>query len=60
MAEALKKLKDMSHGVTFEQIADTIGMTRMEVWRYLSLLNLVPEVQEMVSKDEKCATVAWF
>jgi len=29
-----------------------VGLSEPEIWRYLSLLNLTPEVQEMVSEDK--------
>jgi hypothetical protein len=54
IAKALKKLADMMGG-TSRKFADTvsarIGLDERSVWRYLSLLNLTPEVQEMVSKN---------
>jgi predicted transcriptional regulator len=50
VAKALKKLIDF--GCTVQQVADKIGLDRTNVWRYLSLLNLTPEVQEMVSEDK--------
>ena len=57
IAKALKKLYDMSqfHGEIkewVEQEGKKIGLSYVEVWRYLSLLNLTPEVQEMVSEDK--------
>ena len=52
VAKGLKQLKGMLTGLTFEQIAKKIGMTREMVWRYLSLLGLVPEVQKMVSENK--------
>jgi ParB family chromosome partitioning protein len=47
IAKALKKLADMMGG-TSRKFADTvsarIGLDERSVWRYLSLLNLTPEV----------------
>jgi ParB family chromosome partitioning protein len=61
VAKALKKLYDMMvHGepkLSIRQFAIEIGkqlgLSGSEVERYLSLLNLVPEVQEMVSARKK-------
>jgi heme oxygenase len=54
VAKALKKLYDMEgHGVPlqtwFKSKESEIGLEWREILRYLSLLNLTPEVQEMVS-----------
>jgi hypothetical protein len=38
-----------------EEISSTLGLSRQSVFKYLSLLNLVPEVQEMVSARKKPA-----
>jgi predicted DNA-binding transcriptional regulator AlpA len=50
----LKKLYDfiikekITSTLTVRELSQKIGMSEPEIWRYLSLLNLVPEVQEMV------------
>ena len=52
VAQALKKLADMMGGTSrkfAETVSAELGMTDRMVWNYLSLLNLAPEVQEMVS-----------
>jgi len=56
VAQALKKLADMMGGTSrkfAETVSAELGMTDRMVWNYLSLLNLTPEVQEMVSEDRK-------
>lgn len=60
IAHALKKDFDMLHGATpslsirqfSEQVGKQIGLDQATVWRYLSLLNLAPEVQDMISDDK--------
>jgi ParB family chromosome partitioning protein len=60
IAKALKKLYDIvCHGDTklslrkfAKQQSNKIGLEWREILRYLSLLNLTPEVQEMVSEDK--------
>jgi ParB family chromosome partitioning protein len=60
VAKALKKLYDFEcstvEHLSFREFArrieSKIGLKQTETWRYLSLLNLVPEVQEMVSEDK--------
>jgi hypothetical protein len=56
IAKALKKLYDMEgHGVPLQTWSKSkeseIGLSYKEILRYLSLLNLTPEVQEMVSEE---------
>ena len=68
IAKALKKLYDMRSAQPLdsskrthkeytirqfcEEISSTLGLSRQSVFNYLSLLNLTPEVQEMVSEDK--------
>jgi ParB family chromosome partitioning protein len=58
IAIALKKLYDfiikekITSTFTVRELSQKIGMSEPEIWRYLSLLNLTPEVQEMVSEDK--------
>ncbi|MFH1547630.1 MAG: ParB/RepB/Spo0J family partition protein [bacterium] len=60
VAKALKKLVDFNSNSNrwskteyVEQILPKqLGLKKSELWNYLSLLNLVPEVQEMVSEDK--------
>jgi ParB-like chromosome segregation protein Spo0J len=57
VAQALKKDMDLlSHGekLSVHQLVGkiNIGLSQPEIYRYLSLLNLTPEVQEMVSEDK--------
>jgi ParB-like chromosome segregation protein Spo0J len=68
IAKALKKLYDMRSVQPLnsskrthkeytirqfcEEISSTLGLSYVEVWNYLSLLNLIPEVQEMISEDK--------
>jgi ParB family chromosome partitioning protein len=55
VAKALKKLADMMGGTSRKfaaTVAARIGLKERMIWNYLSLINLTPEVQEMVSEDK--------
>ena len=61
VAEGLKKLYDMRSSTSSgtmtvnqfgESVASIIGLNPEQVRRYLSLVNLAPEVKEMVSEGK--------
>lgn len=51
MAQAIKKIKMLSD-LTYEEIGKRLGISRIQVWNYLSLLGLTLELQEMVSEGK--------
>ena len=50
IANAVKRLRSAHH--TIEEIADWICMSRATVYNYSVLLNLAPEVQEMLNPED--------
>ncbi len=52
IAQGLRKLKEMLRDATMEELGKRVGLDRTNVWRYLSLLGLTPELQEMVSEGK--------
>ena len=50
VANAVKRLRSAHH--TIEEIADWICMSRATVYNYSVLLNLAPEVQEMLNPED--------
>ena len=61
IAKALKKLADRMGGTSrkfAETVSARLGITDRMIWNYLSLLNLAPEVQEMVSESKLGVKIA--
>ena len=45
--------------ITQKDLAEEIGLDRRQLQRYKKLLNLIPELQDMIERDELLATVGY-